>query len=43
MTDHRINVSLSNLPGVMEGKIDTFIHDLRQLDQAERLQSAGLS
>lgn len=43
VTDHRINVSLSNLPGVMEGKIDTFIHDLRQLDQAERLQSAGLS
>jgi peptide chain release factor 1 len=43
VTDHRIKVNLSNLPSVMEGEIDGFVHELRQLDQAERLQNAGLS
>jgi peptide chain release factor 1 len=42
VTDHRIKVNLSNLPVVMEGEIDTLIHDLRQIDQAERLKGAGL-
>ncbi len=43
VTDHRIKISLSNLPTVLEGEIDTFIYELRQLDQAERLQHAGLN
>ncbi len=43
VTDHRIKVSLSNLPTVLEGEIDTFVNELRQLDQAERLQNAGLN
>jgi peptide chain release factor 1 len=43
VTDHRIKVSLSNLPTVLIGEIDDFIHELQQLDQSERLQNAGLS
>ena len=43
VTDHRIKINLSNLPIVMSGEIDSFIHELRQLDQAERLQHAGLN
>ncbi|MGN6698330.1 MAG: peptide chain release factor-like protein, partial [Thermomicrobiales bacterium] len=42
VTDHRIKVNLSNLPVVMEGEIDPLIHDLREIDQAERLKGAGL-
>jgi peptide chain release factor 1 len=43
VTDHRIKVNLSNLPGVMQGEIDPFIHELRLVDQAERLRNAGLN
>ena len=43
VTDHRIKVSLSNLPTVLIGEIDDFIRELQQLDQSERLQNAGLS
>ncbi len=43
VTDHRIKVNLSNLPGVMQGEIEPFIHELRMVDQAERLQHAGLN
>lgn len=43
VTDHRIKINLSNLPIVMNGEIDSFIHELRQVDQAERLQNAGLN
>jgi peptide chain release factor 1 len=42
VTDHRLKVSLSNLPNVMDGGIDGFIHELQALDQAERLQMAGI-
>jgi peptide chain release factor 1 len=37
VTDHRINVSLHNLPGVMEGQIDPLIDQLIVADQAEKL------
>ena len=42
VTDHRIKTSLSNLPSVMDGAIDPFIRELQAVDQAERLQMAGI-
>jgi peptide chain release factor 1 len=42
ITDHRINVSLSNIPAVLDGQIDAFIQELRNADEAERLREAGL-
>lgn len=43
VTDHRIHQNLSNLPRVMEGEIDGLLRELRLVDQAERLQQAGLN
>jgi peptide chain release factor 1 len=43
VTDHRINMSLSNLPGILEGKIDDLITTLQTTDQAERLRAAGVA
>ncbi len=37
VTDHRIGLDLSNLPGVMDGNLDRLIEALRATDQAERL------
>ncbi len=37
VTDHRVNLSIYNLPAVMEGEIDAFIEALIMQDQAERL------
>lgn len=37
VTDHRINLSIYNLPAVMEGAIDEFIDELTLRDEAERL------
>jgi peptide chain release factor 1 len=42
VTDHRVKISLSNLPSVMDGSIDGFIRELQAVDQAERLQMAGI-
>jgi peptide chain release factor 1 len=42
ITDHRINLSLSNIPGVLDGQIDPFVQELRNADEAERLREAGL-
>ena len=42
ITDHRINLSLSNIPGVLDGQIDPFVTELRTADEAERLREAGL-
>jgi peptide chain release factor 1 len=42
ITDHRINLSLSNIPGVLDGQIDPFVNELRTADEAERLREAGL-
>jgi len=41
VTDHRINVSSFNLPGVMNGDIDLFIDELSIRDETERLSSTG--
>jgi peptide chain release factor 1 len=37
VTDHRIGLTIHNLPGVMDGAIDDLIDALLQADQAERL------
>jgi peptide chain release factor 1 len=42
ITDHRINVNLSNIPGVLDGQIDPFVAELRAADEADRLREAGL-
>jgi peptide chain release factor 1 len=42
VTDHRINVNLSNIPGVLDGQIDPFVDELRAADEVERLREAGL-
>ncbi|MCB9450455.1 MAG: peptide chain release factor 1 [Anaerolineaceae bacterium] len=42
VTDHRINVSNYNLPGVMDGGIDGFIEELATRDQAEKLSAGGV-
>ena len=42
ITDHRVNLSLSNIPGVLDGQIDPFVSELRNADEAERLREAGL-
>ncbi|NOY99827.1 MAG: peptide chain release factor 1 [Chloroflexi bacterium] len=42
VTDHRINLSVHNLPNVMEGYIDEFIEELTTRDEAERLASVGM-
>lgn len=41
VTDHRIKVSFSNLPGIMEGNIDDILEKLIMEDQARRLASSG--
>jgi peptide chain release factor 1 len=43
VTDHRLGLSVSNLPGVLQGDLDRFITELRTIDQAERLKSAALN
>jgi peptide chain release factor 1 len=40
VTDHRINLSSYNLPGVMEGDIDKFIEELALRSESERLSAA---
>jgi peptide chain release factor 1 len=42
VTDHRINLSVFNLPAVMDGDIDEFIDELATRDEAARLAAVGL-
>lgn len=42
VTDHRINVSSFNLPGVMNGDIDLFIDELSLRDETDRLSTTGI-
>jgi peptide chain release factor 1 len=42
VTDHRIGVSIFNLPAVMDGGIDEFIEELSTRDEAERLATSGI-
>jgi peptide chain release factor 1 len=41
VTDHRINMTIYNLPTVMDGKLDEFIDELATREEAERLQAVG--
>jgi peptide chain release factor 1 len=40
VTDHRIKVSWSNIPAIMDGNIDHMIEALQSADQAEQLANA---
>lgn len=42
VTDHRIGLSIYNLPAVMDGKIDEFIDELATRDEAQRLAASGV-
>jgi peptide chain release factor 1 len=39
VTDHRIGISLHNLPAVLDGNLDPFIDELATKEQAERLRA----
>jgi peptide chain release factor 1 len=41
VTDHRVNISSYNLPGVMDGNITEFIDELATRDEADRLAAIG--
>lgn len=38
LTDHRIGMDLSNLPGILDGNLDRLVDALAEMDQAEKLQ-----
>ena len=42
VTDHRINVSIYNLPTVMDGSIEQFIEELSSREEADRLSASGV-
>jgi len=41
VTDHRIGLTLHNLPGIMDGDLDNLIEQLRIADRAKKLAAAG--
>jgi peptide chain release factor 1 len=43
VTDHRIGLTIHNLPGLLQGDLDRMIEPLSEADQAERLATAGSS
>jgi peptide chain release factor 1 len=43
VTDHRIGLTVHNLPGLLEGELDRVIEPLAEADQAERLGRMGTS
>jgi peptide chain release factor 1 len=43
VTDHRLKLSVGNLPGVLDGNLDVFINELRAFAEAQRLESAGIA
>ena len=40
ITDHRIRMNVSNIPGVLAGNLDPLLNELRAVDEAERLGEA---
>ncbi len=42
VTDHRVDISVHNIPAVLEGDLDKLIDAVATADQAERLQAAGV-
>jgi len=43
VTDHRIGLSIYNLPTVMDGGIDEFIEELSTREESERLAASGVN
>jgi len=43
LTDHRVNFSSHNLPGILDGDIDGVLDELATHHEAERLAAAGLN
>ena len=41
VTDHRVRLTTSNLPSILDGALDNLITTLAQADQAERLVAVG--
>jgi peptide chain release factor 1 len=42
VTDHRIGLTVHNLPGLLEGDLDRLVEPLAERDQAERLANIGV-
>jgi peptide chain release factor 1 len=42
LTDHRIGLSVHNLPKILDGDLDAIIEALVSADQTEKLESAGV-
>ncbi len=42
VTDHRIKVTVSGVPRVLQGEIGNFVETLRMTDEADRLRAEGL-
>lgn len=43
LTDHRIGMTIHNLPTILDGAIEDIIDNLITADQAEKLQASGLA
>ena len=43
VTDHRLKISFSNIPAIMSGGIEPFITELRSVEEAQRLENAGIA
>ena len=41
VTDHRIGLTVHNLPGLLEGDLDRVVEPLIEADQARRLEELG--
>jgi peptide chain release factor 1 len=41
VTDHRINLTLHNLSGVLDGELDELFEGLEREDQQRRMQEAS--
>jgi peptide chain release factor 1 len=41
VTDHRIGLTIHNLPGLLQGDLDRLVEPLAEADQAERLAASG--
>ena len=42
MTDHRINMTLYNLPSILDGNIQDVIDKLQMAENAERLKESNI-
>jgi len=41
VTDHRVDLTVHNLPAILEGALDSIIDAVATADQAAKLQAAG--